>query len=139
MDATRRVGYLGGGLLTVTGVLGLAITGLSAPLTSTGQQLLLLEVNPAQNLLHLGLGLALVAGGAGTPRTSRVTTAAAAAALGMLGLVGLALAGSPADPLALNGWGNLLHLGLAAWGATATLRGTPRRAAPTDTTAARHS
>lgn len=137
MDPARRFGELGGGLLTAIGVLGLAITGIAEPLAPMGQHLLVLEVNPAQNLLHLVLGLAMVVGGVGSPRVARISAAAAAAGLGMLGLVGLALVGPTGNPLALNGWGNLLHLGLAGWGATATLRHTDR-SSRTDTTAVRH-
>lgn len=120
--ATRRFGYLGGGLLTAIGALGLAITGLTAPLSPMGQHLLILEINPAQNLLHLALGLAMVAGAAGSPQVARVAAAAGAAALAMLGVVGFALAGPTSNALALDTWGNILHLGLAGWSATATLR-----------------
>lgn len=122
MSATTRFGYLGGGLLTATGVLGLAVTGLADPLTSRGEHLLLLEVNPAQNLLHLALGLWMVIGAAASPSAARSTALTSTAVLGTLGLVGLALTGPAASPLALNAWGNGLHLGLAVWGAMATLR-----------------
>lgn len=122
MSATTRYGYLGGGLLTATGVLGLAVTGLADPLAPHGEHLLLLEVNPAQNLLHLALGLWMVVGAAASPSAARSTALTAAAVLGTLGVVGLALTGPAGSPLALNGWGNGLHLGLAVWGAMATLR-----------------
>lgn len=124
MHATARFGYLGGGLLTAIGVLGLAITGLADPLTPRGQHLLFLEVNPAQNVLHLVLGLSMVLGAARSTTTARTSAAVASAALGMLGLVGLALAGPLGNPLALDVWGNALHLCLAAWGTAATLRHT---------------
>ena len=122
MAATRRFGYLGGGLLTAIGALGLAITGLADPLVPSAQHLLVLEINPAQNLLHLLLGLAMVAGGAASPVVARYAAASAAAALAMLGLVGIVLAGPGSNPLALDTWGNLMHLGLAGWGVAATLR-----------------
>lgn len=138
MGASRRFGELGGGLLTAAGALGLAVTGLADPLAPAGQHLGMLEVNPAQNLLHLVLGLAMVAGGVAGSGVARLSAATAAAALGMLGLVGMVLTGPSGNPLALNGWANLLHLGLAGWGATATLLDTDR-ADRTDTTAVRHS
>lgn len=119
---TRRFGYLGGGLLTIAGALGLAVTGVSDPLAPEGQYLLALEVNPAQNLLHLLLGLLLTVGAAGSDNAARTTALVTSAALGMLGLLGLALDRPAGNPLALNGWGNALHLGLAVWGATVTMR-----------------
>ncbi len=122
MSATTRFGFLGGGLLTATGVLGLAVTGLADPLASHGEHLLLLEVNPAQNLLHLALGLWMVVGAAASPSAARSSALTSTGVLGTLGLVGLALTGPAGSPLALNGWGNGLHLGLAVWGAMATLR-----------------
>ena len=94
-------------------------------------------MNPAQNLLHLGLGLAMVAAGTRNGGVARIAAPTAAAALGMLGLLGLTLSGPTGNPLALNGWANLLHLGLAGWGAAATLRDTDR-GARADTTAMRH-
>lgn len=122
MSATTRFGHLGGGLLTTAGALGLALTGLADPLSTEGRTLLLVEVNAAQNLLHLLLGLVLVVGAAGSTSASRASTMVASGALGMLGVVGLAMNGP--NPLALDAWGNALHLGLAAWGAVALLRDT---------------
>lgn len=122
MSATTRFGHLGGGLLTATGVLGLAVTGLADPLAPHGAHLTLLEVNPAQNLVHLALGLWLVIGAAGTASAARSSALTATATLGTLGVVGLALAGPGGNPLALNAWSNGLHLGLALWGIAATLR-----------------
>lgn len=137
MSAIARFGYLGGGLLTVIGALGLAITGLAEPLMPNGQHLVVLEVNPAQNLLHGALGLFMVFGAAGTSTLARSTALVASAALATLGLVGLALVGPPGNPLALDAWGNALHLGLAGWGAVATLRQSAR-SPRVDTTAMRH-
>lgn len=132
-------GHLGGGLLAAAGGLGLAVTGLAAPLTASGQQLWVLEVSPAQNLVHLALGLALVVGAARSPRAARTTALVVTTALATLGLVGLALTDTagPTTPLALGPVATALHLGLAACGAAVTLR-RPRRAPPMETTAVRH-
>lgn len=128
MDPLTRFGALGGGLLTVVGVLGFAVTGVADPFAVRGQHLLVLVITPAQNLLHLVMGLAMVIGTARNAQAARTTTLVASAALGMLGLVGLIPAG-PGTPLALDTWGSLLHLVLAAWGAGAIIRSrneTPR-------------
>lgn len=116
MQTVIAFGSVGGGLLTVLGALGFAVTGVADPLNPQGQHLLLLEVNPAQNVLHLGLGLSMVVAAAGSWSVARTWALVASSALGMLGLLGLALTGPGGNPLALNGWGNLLHLGLAVWG-----------------------
>lgn len=138
MRPIPRFGYLGGGLLTSAGALGLAVTGLSEPLTPHGQHLLLFEVNPAQNVLHLVIGLVMVAGAAASDAAARTTALVASAALGTLGLVGLAMMGPAGNALALDAWSTVAHLGLAAWGTTATLRDTGHRGAPADSTAVRH-
>lgn len=136
MSATTSFGHLGGGLLTAIGALGLAVTGLAAPLTPMGQHLLVLEVNPAQNMVHLTLGLVMVLGAAGSDTAARTTTLVATATLGTLGLVGLVMAGPAGNALALDGWNNALHLGLAAWGAVATLRTGHGTTVPTEPPAA---
>jgi hypothetical protein len=118
----EQFGYLGGGLLVALGAIGLAITGLSDPLGPQGRELLVFTVNPAQNLVHIVLGLLMVGGAAGSHVSARTTMLIASAALGTLGLVGLALNSPTGNPLAINGWGNLLHLGLAGWGTMVLIR-----------------
>lgn len=132
MAAAARFGYLGGGLLTTAGALGLAVTGVGDPLQPSGHHLLVFEVNPAQNVLHLLLGLAMVLGAAGALGTPRTVALVATSVLGTLGVVGLVLAGPPGNALGLDLWGNALHLVLAGWGAAATLRSASVTARPVD-------
>lgn len=122
VGTVARFGHLGGGLLVALGAIGLAVTGLAEPLAPQGRDLLVLTVNPAQNLVHTAIGLLMVGGAAGSRTSARTTMLIASAALGTLGLVGLVLSSPPGNPLAINGWGNLLHLGLAGWGTMALVR-----------------
>lgn len=122
MGTVTRFGHLGGGLLVALGAIGLAITGLSDPLASQGRDLMIFTVNPAQNLVHVALGLLMIGGAAGSHTAARTTMLIASAALGTLGLVGLVLIGPAGNPLAVNAWGNLLHLGLAGWGTMVLVR-----------------
>jgi hypothetical protein len=124
----QQFGYLGGGLLVALGAIGLAITGLSDPLGSQGRELLMFTVNPAQNLAHIAIGLLMIGGAAGSQTSARTTMLVVSAALGTLGVVGLMLTSPAGNPLAVNGWGNLLHLGLAGWGTMALVRGQDRAA-----------
>jgi hypothetical protein len=122
VGTVTRFGHLGGGLLVALGALGLAVTGLADPLAPQGKDLLVLTVNPAQNLVHIAIGLLMIGGAAGSHASARTTMLVASAALGTLGLVGLVLNSPTGNPLAINGWGNLLHLGLAGWGTMVLIR-----------------
>ncbi len=121
-DAATRFGHGAGTMLVALGALGFAVTGTDDPLAGNGPSLLVLEVNPALNLLHAAVGTVVVGGAAASPRAAHTTTMLAAAALGVLGLLGLALSRMDANPLALNTWDNLLHLALSTWATVAAVR-----------------
>ena len=125
MAPATRFGLLGGGLLVALGGLGFAVTGAARPLTSSGARLLGIGVNPAQNIVHVQIGMVLVLAATSSTSAARTATLLAAAALGVIGLFGLALVRTTGDPLGLNGWSNALHLGLSAWASMAALRSTP--------------
>jgi hypothetical protein len=81
----------------------------------TGTELLVFQLNPFQNILHLALG-GIVLWGAVRPRKSaRPALLGAGLALAVLTVVGIAWVGEPeANRLAANGADNLLHAVLAA-------------------------
>jgi hypothetical protein len=68
-------------------------------------------VNPLQDLVHVVIGLALAGAAVAGLRASRTTNAALGAVCLGLGLLGLFIVGTPANVLALNGPGNVVHLG----------------------------
>ena len=72
-----------------------------------------LEVDPLQSLLHLAIGIALGAAGIAGRRSARAANQVAGTVFLLLGLAGLFVVGTPANLLALNGAGNVLHFGTA--------------------------
>jgi hypothetical protein len=78
-----------------------------------GGLLLGVQVNGFHNLVHLAVGAALVACGLATAGAARSGNAVVGTVVLLLTLVGLFLVGSPANLLALNGAGNVLHSGTA--------------------------
>lgn len=127
MPPTAWFGTVAGGLLATLGVLGLAVTGLHGS-AGTPQRLLVLVVSPGQNLLHVVLGVAMVAGVTRPDAaTTHLTAVVGTTVLAALAGVGLLAPAPIAGPLALGGAVTVLHLGLAGWGTAATLRTTHAR------------
>jgi hypothetical protein len=56
----QRVGLAFGAFYVALGVVGFFVTGFSGLTAETGDKLLGVEINPFQNLAHLGIGLILV-------------------------------------------------------------------------------
>jgi hypothetical protein len=105
-----RFARWGGAFHAGLGIVGFGVTGVTDPLRTVGERLAMLEVNPLQNLLHLAIGLALIAAGAAGPEPARIATLLAAASFGVAGLLGLALTGTDGNVLAVNQPANVLHL-----------------------------
>lgn len=105
------------------GVVGFTVTGGTDLAAPQGAQLLLLEVNPLHNLLHVLLGGALLVAGSRSPAAASTAALTTAAALGAAALLGLAITGWT-TPLALNTADNIVHLvtAVAAGGAWAAQR-----------------
>jgi hypothetical protein len=110
----RMMGALVGGVFLLIGALGFAVTG-DVRFFGTPGALLFgqLEVNAAQNLLHLLGGAALSTAAAVGVSAARTTNAIGGALCLMLGLMGLFLVGSPANFVAVNPLANLLHFAAA--------------------------
>ncbi|WP_166879908.1 DUF4383 domain-containing protein [Salinibacterium sp. ZJ450] len=110
----RMMGAIVGALLLLIGILGFAVTW-DVPIFGTPGALLFgqLEVNPAQNLLHLLGGAALITAAATSIAAARTTNAVGGALSLLLGLTGLFLVGSPANFVAVSPLGNLLHFAAA--------------------------
>jgi hypothetical protein len=102
------VGYASAGLV------GFGVTGVADPMNTTGHALGILSINPLHNVLHLLVGLALIAGSGLSPGAARVLTLLTAASFGAVGLFGLAVTGTDGNVLALNPADNGLHLVTAA-------------------------
>jgi hypothetical protein len=109
-QATRRAraaAAAAGATLSIVGVLGFAVGGFDGFLRTPGATLVLLTLNPAQNVLHLLTGGALLRA---ARRGSASPAAIAGCVLVAVGVAGPFVAGTPADVLALNAADHGLHL-----------------------------
>jgi len=108
---------------TLVGVLGFAVGGLHQVFSPTGTDLIVMSVNPIQNVMHIGWGTAVLAAVVGG---RRMVTAGALGS--MLIAAALVVAGpilratGDGNVLALDGAGDLLHGGIAVLAAAALVR-----------------
>ena len=108
---------------TLVGVLGFAVGGLHQVFSPTGEDLIVMAVNPFQNVVHIAWGMLALAAASG--RLGRVGPAALASFVVALGLAGAGpvLRGlGEGNVLALDGSGDILHLGLAVLAAASGVR-----------------
>src|SRR3712207_3677619 len=119
MNLTARTyAYAFGAVYVVVGLVGFALTGFSGFAATEGPRLILFEINPLHNIVHLLIGGGLLAAAAGGEASARTTTALVAATYAVVGVLGFFLAGSNSlNILALNQPDNFLHLATAAVGA----------------------
>lgn len=111
----RFVALVGGVLFVLLGGIGFLVTS-DVPFTGAegGVLFTLIELNGLQNLVHLALGAALVAGSFGSLRFTSAWNSIIGAVCFALGFYGLFAIDLPEDALSLNTWGNALHFGAAA-------------------------
>lgn len=112
----RQVAVVAGLFYTVFGIVGFAVSGFDGFARTSGDLLVIIEVNPLQNLIHLILGWVLInAGSAGEVESRRAVYVA------LLVLLALGLAGPtvfeprPAlNVLSVNRASTVIHLATAA-------------------------
>lgn len=115
----RGVNVLVGGAFGVVylliGLLGFAVSGGTDFFGREGGKVFgLFMVNPAHNIVHLLIGVLLVAAATrGEAQASRANTLVGGIYL-LLGVVGLFILDNDVNIVALNGWDNVLHFGSAA-------------------------
>nr|WP_297423719.1 DUF4383 domain-containing protein [uncultured Actinotalea sp.] len=109
----RLVAGVFGVVYLVVGAAGfLVTTGVDLAATD-GATLVFFEVNPLHNIVHLGIGAALLASALRSAWAATVVNTVVGAVYLVVGLVGLFLIGSGANILALNGADNVLHMASA--------------------------
>lgn len=133
MDVTARLfGNVFGGVYVAVGLIGFALTGVDGFAASNGPELIIFQINPLHNVVHVLIGVALLAAAGAGEAVARQVTAVVGAVYGVVGVLGFVLVGSGSlNILALNGADNLLHLGTAA--AAALTLVAARRGAPVTT------
>jgi hypothetical protein len=78
-----------------------------------GANLIIFEVNPLHNVIHLAIGAALLYAGVKDIQLARTVNTAVGAVYLLVGILGLFLLSSPLNIIALNGADNVLHLASA--------------------------
>ncbi|MGH3694278.1 MAG: DUF4383 domain-containing protein [Pseudonocardiaceae bacterium] len=107
----KKVGIGFGGVYVLVGLLGFAVTGLSGFASMSGPMLLgIFMINPLHNIVHVLVGALLIAGGLASITVSKGVNTTVGAVYLLVFVAGLALQGSSANILALNGADHGLHL-----------------------------
>jgi Domain of unknown function (DUF4383) len=121
MHPSRGIALSLGAFYTLLGLAGFLVTGFDN-FAGVGQETLLgLELNPLQNVVHVGIGL-IGLGTTAAPSSARGFGAFAVVALGALFAYGMLAVDNPdIDYLSLNQADNVLHLVTAVAGLVAAV------------------
>lgn len=109
----RLVASVFGAVYLLVGLVGFAVTSGVPFFATEGANLIIFEVNPLHNIIHLAIGAALLYAGLKNVQTARTVNAGVGAVYLLVGILGLFLLNSPLNIIALNGADNVLHLASA--------------------------
>ena len=109
----RLVATVFGAVYLLVGLVGFAVTSGVGFFSTEGANLIIFEVNPLHNVIHLAIGAALLYAGVKDVHLARTVNTAVGAVYLLVGIVGLFLLNSPLNIIALNGADNVLHLASA--------------------------
>lgn len=109
----RLLATVFGAVYLLVGILGFFVTSGIGFFATEGRNLIVFEVNPLHNVIHLAIGAALLFSGLGSVRAAKSTNTTVGAVYLLAGIVGLFLPGTALNIIALNGADNVLHLGSA--------------------------
>lgn len=108
----RLLAAVFGVVYLLVGLLGFAVTGFSNFAGTEGDTLIVFDVNPLHNIVHLGIGALLLAASR-TVSSARAANTGVGAVYLLVGVLGLFLIGTDLNILALNGADNVLHFASA--------------------------
>ena len=111
-SANRLLAAVFGAVYLLVGLAGFVVTSGVGFAATEGENLLLFEVNPLHNIVHLGVGAALLLASR-TVAAARGVNVTIGAVYLLVGVLGLFLIGTGANIIALNGADNVLHLASA--------------------------
>lgn len=110
----KTFAYVFGAVYLIVGIVGFAVTGFDGFADPNGDLLLFFEVNPLHNIVHLLIGIALLAAAGAGEATSRQITLLVGVVYAIVGVLGFFITGNETlNILALNLADHLLHLGTA--------------------------
>ena len=109
----RLIATVFGAVYLLVGLVGFAVTSGVGFFSTEGSNLIIFEVNPLHNVIHLAIGAALLYAGVKDIQLARTINTAVGAVYLLVGILGLFLLSSPLNIIALNGADNVLHLASA--------------------------
>lgn len=109
----RLLATIFGAVYLVVGLLGFFVTSGVGFFATEGRNLIIFEVNPLHNIIHLAIGAALLIAGLGSTMAAKATNTTVGAVYLLVGILGLFLTTSALNIIALNGADNVLHLASA--------------------------
>jgi len=109
----RLVGTIFGIVYLLVGLAGFVVTGGVSFAATEGEPLIVFDVNPLHNIVHLLIGAALLIAARSSVRAAKGMNTTVGAVYLLVGVLGLFLVGSSANILALNGADNVLHFASA--------------------------
>lgn len=110
----QRIGYVLGATYLVVGIAGFAVTGGVGFFATSGKPLIAFDLNPAHNIVHLLIGVALIGAARARDNVSRGVSTVIGAVYLLVGIAGLFIVGKGINILALNHADNGLHIASAA-------------------------
>lgn len=113
MTWNQGFGYTFGAVYVLVGLAGFFVTGGVDFAGPQGDELIIFEVNPLHNLVHIAIGGLLIGGAAAGARASRGVNATVGASYLLVGILGLFMINESWDFLALNQADNVLHFATA--------------------------
>jgi uncharacterized membrane protein YuzA (DUF378 family) len=109
----RLLATVFGAVYVLVGLAGFAVTGFGDFAgTNTGDKLIVFEINPLHNIVHLAIGALLLFASRAVSTAKGANTLVGAVYL-LVGIVGLFILDSSANILSLNSADNVLHLASA--------------------------
>ena len=109
----RLIATVFGAVYLLVGLLGFVVTSGIGFFSTEGADLIIFEVNPLHNVIHLAIGAALLSAGLKNAQLAKSVNTTVGAVYLLVGIVGLFLLSSPLNIIALNGPDNVLHLASA--------------------------
>lgn len=109
----RLLATIFGAVYLLVGIVGFFVTSGVGFFATEGRNLIIFEVNPLHNIIHLAVGAALLASAWASTAAAKATNTTIGAVYLLVGIVGLFLPGTGANIIALNGADNVLHLASA--------------------------
>lgn len=128
MNLNRLFGFVFGAVYLVVGVAGFTVTGGVGFAATQGKALLLFDLNPLHNLVHLAVGALLLLGALVGPTAAKGVNILVGVVYLLVGLAGLFVVGNALNFLAINHADNGLHIVTGLLALVLGLRPEPRAA-----------